>query len=1015
MLLAAAGTHAQNVRQYSFSHLTTRDGLASNRVQSVVQDEKGFLWIATMNGLQRYDGRWFISFKHDAKDPASIADNEIWQLFIDKKGNLWLIFGDGRIGTFDRSKFRFSESKVVVDNPRVKTSYKHLYQDSKGNLMYIFEGLDLITYDEKTNTFSKQYNVLTHPEGWYIKEVFEDVETGKYWLSSHFGMSTYNSKTKQLSYNGHNVENDPIIKMYGSLTNVFMPFVDSKRRFWFMTWINAAAPSFYCYDLRSQQPIVNKQDMNAVMKGYCEPKEITEQKDGTIIVTGTPMLAEFNEAEQAFFSIQRSPFATNAEEFYHVLRSYTDREENIWLCTRNDGLYKFNPAAQLFNTISHTNPITGRPGVSGVLSFLQCKDGTLLTSAWGEGVIRYDSNMNQIPLNVKGWDEKNTITAWSMYRKSDGIIWMGLQKEGGNIMLYDEDKRTAVQYKLFERQTVRQLKEDRQGKMWLGMHYKGLWKWTPSKATKKFEDGFERYTAIPDCLIQHLMLDSSGNLWVATLSEGIYKINTATGEILDHLTDDKEPKLKVNGSGPVLQYNDSLFLTTSAGLGIYNIKTRKIEMFTTNEGLPSAYVVSMMKDDYGFVWMGMLTGICRFDVNKKIFTYYDREDGMTNDLFALSAAYKLRDGRFVFGTNRDFIIFHPNTISGSAVPDVRISDFRLYDRSLSVDSLSKLNKLHLGHNNNSITIDFSALTYLDKNKLTYHYMLEGVDKDWKKSNHLPRAVYSYLAPGDYTFKIKAENSEGAFNNKITELKIKVHAPFWETWWFYSLLGLASAMLLFWFDRERTKRKEAIQKMRSNIAGNLHQDINTALNNINILSEMAKLKADKEPAKSKEFIEQIHSKSHKMIIAMDDMLWSINPDNDSMEKTMLRLKEFIDGLNNRYNVHIEMFIDPKVNDLKVSMQFRHEAFILFKETIRALVQSHAADCKIYVGIGKSALLYTVEFDNLDCDVPQFRHFLLRQDIEKRLSFLRATTDVHVRKDTCVFELVLPFNNPGSNGM
>jgi hypothetical protein len=147
--------------------------------------------------------------------------------------------------------------------------------------------------------------------------------------------------------------------------------------------------------------------------------------------------------------------------------------------------------------------------------------------------------------------------------------------------------------------------------------------------------------------------------------------------------------------------------------------------------------------------------------------------------------------------------------------------------------------------------------------------------------------------------------------------------------------------------------------------------------------------------------------------MDDMLWSINPDNDSMEKTMLRLKEFIDGLNNRYGVDIEMFIDPKVNDLKVSMQFRHEAFILFKESIRALVQSHAADCKIHVGIDKSALLYTIEFDNVNCDVPQFRHFLQRQDIEQRLSFLKAATDVHVRKDICVFELVLPFKNQGSN--
>jgi signal transduction histidine kinase len=132
--------------------------------------------------------------------------------------------------------------------------------------------------------------------------------------------------------------------------------------------------------------------------------------------------------------------------------------------------------------------------------------------------------------------------------------------------------------------------------------------------------------------------------------------------------------------------------------------------------------------------------------------------------------------------------------------------------------------------------------------------------------------------------------DGKITENNTRLIIKINPPFWKSWWFYGALILLAGGLLFWFDRERMKRKEAMQQMRTDIAGNLHEQVNTALNNINVLSEMARMKADSEPEKSKEFIEQIHSKSHNMIIAMDDMLWSISPENDSMQKTVDRMQD-----------------------------------------------------------------------------------------------------------------------------
>ena len=250
------------------------------------------------------------------------------------------------------------------------------------------------------------------------------------------------------------------------------------------------------------------------------------------------------------------------------------------------------------------------------------------------------------------------------------------------------------------------------------------------------------------------------------------------------------------------------------------------------------------------------------------------------------------------------------------------------------------------------------------------------------------------------------DEEGNESTKITQLKITVSPPFWKTWWFYSLLVLLVAIVLFWLDKERMKRKEAIQKMRSDIADNLYQDVNTALSNINILSEMAKLKADKEPEKSKEYIQQIHSKSQQMIIAMDDMLWGISPENDSMQKTIERVKEHIDSLRNRNNVKIDLLIDKKIEELKLNMKVRQNVFWFFKNGSANIVKTGATNCKIHIALERPHLIYTMEFDNTHSDMQQLNNLLQRQELAKKLEEVKAVIDFQLHKTKSVIEIRVP---------
>ena len=326
------------------------------------------------------------------------------------------------------------------------------------------------------------------------------------------------------------------------------------------------------------------------------------------------------------------------------------------------------------------------------------------------------------------------------------------------------------------------------------------------------------------------------------------------------------------------------------------------------------------------------------------------------------------------------------------------------NRSLPVDSLLQLRQVELGYEENSLSVDFSTLAYMSAHMI--QYTLDPIDKEWIIADKNNQAIYSYLPPGRYVLKFKTIDSEGHTEISPLSLVIRIDPPFWKSWWFYSLLVLLAGGLLFWLDKARMQRKETMQKMRSNIAGNLHEEVNTALNNINILSEMAKLKAETEPQKSKEFIEQIHSRSHNMIIAMDDMLWSISPDNDSMEKTVARMQEFIDAQNNRRSVNISMLVDGKVKLLKLDMQLRHELFILFKETIRILVNASAVDCKIHVAMDKSNLLYSLYFNNTACNKPQLSVMLQKLEDNKYVVPLKARVELQSHGNNCTLLIKMP---------
>jgi signal transduction histidine kinase len=337
------------------------------------------------------------------------------------------------------------------------------------------------------------------------------------------------------------------------------------------------------------------------------------------------------------------------------------------------------------------------------------------------------------------------------------------------------------------------------------------------------------------------------------------------------------------------------------------------------------------------------------------------------------------------------------------IQHIQVSGIAVNEKELPVDSVLKAGLLELGPGNISIRALFSTNSF--QNSLAMYYMLEDMDKAWKPAPSSGELNLNYLPPGHYVLKAAILDEH---NNVISiqTIPILIRPPFYRAWWFYILLAIGLLTGLFLLDRQRMKRKEEVHKMRTDIAEKLHHEVNAALGNINILSEMALLKADEEPLKAKEFVEQIQDKSSATLTAVEDMLWAITPGNDSMEMATARMQEFLQGISNRNEARIEMVIDERLRNIRFDMQWRYEAFLLFKESINGLLQAGVKTCRVHIGYDKPELTFLLQFPNAGCDMQQLNNYFQGRKMAERVEGLHARLHVVVHKSNTEIECFIP---------
>jgi two-component sensor histidine kinase len=629
-----------------------------------------------------------------------------------------------------------------------------------------------------------------------------------------------------------------------------------------------------------------------------------------------------------------------------------------------------------------------------MLSFMPVNRGTLLMASWGNGIYRYDSSFNNIPVNINGIIEKNSVSAWDMFRSHDGhTFWIGTQP--GGIYQYDLSTNKATFYEVpaIEYSTVRQVEEDPLGNLWIGTQTRGLLKYTRSKGPHNFKDRVEKINAVDARLISAISTDSSGRLWVGTSSNGVFVIDPNTNKVIHHFTETgwPEQRLQSQAVSCIYVYDDTTVIIGGEELNVYNTRTNTMKSIRWPATLQPG-IASMQKDRNGYLWIALTNGICRYSLGSKIFIHFDRIDGIVNDHFMINASTTLPDGRLVFGSSNQFVVFDPNKINmADSLPDVSITGLKVRQETLSVDSVTKLKRVELAPDENSVTIDFSALNYWSA--FLIRYKLEGIDKDWIRADMSNQAIYPYLPPGTYTFMAQTEDSEGKPGKHITTLVIKVKPRFWQTWWFFGLVVFAGVGVFIWVDRLRTQKIRATESVRNRIASSLTDDMSNSLSSINITSELAKARVDNDKERTREYINQISDSSNRMVQAMYDMVWSINPENDTLHHTVERMRSYAAEIESQYSPNIVFQIDEQAAEIRLSMETRYEMLSIYKEAVsNAARHAHAKYIQVSIQYKKPALTLCIRDDGKGFDVDAVALSRGISEMRRRAGTIGATVSI-----------------------
>jgi signal transduction histidine kinase/ligand-binding sensor domain-containing protein/DNA-binding NarL/FixJ family response regulator len=907
-----------------FTHLSLEDGLSQTSVMSILQDSHGFMWFGTHDGLNRYDGYNFVVYRDDPTDHDSLGGNIIHKIIEDPSGILWIGTQSGGLIKFDPMSETFTRYRHDPDKPNSpkKNSVWSLWQDESG---FIWLGTGdgwLSQFDPIHETFSHYQTSSDGPSGSIensVTVVIQD-KSGTLWLGSQDGLASFDPGTGQFTHFQHNPDVATSISA-GAVTDIFE---DMAGRLWIAT----ALSGINLLDRQSGQFKRFQHDPDdpySISNDECA--QIFQDSRGIYWVATDKGLNQFDPLSGQFIRYRENPSNPHALSDDSIRVIYEDRGGVLWFGTSAAGLNKFEPRTRQFIHYKNLPDNPNSLSSNYIYSIYEDKKGILWVGG-DDGVLnRFDRANNQVTRYEPDADNPRALnvseSVSSIYENSSGALWIGTYQGG----LHRFNRETG----LFQRylhnpadpgslssNIILTIHEDSTGGLWIGTGTGGLNRYDSQT------ERFQRYQ-LGHGWIRGIFEDQSGLLWLTTANEGLTRFNPQTGQFRNYLYNPADTQSLASDVTYTVHEDQRgvLWIATGAGLEKFDRETEIFRHYTIKEGLPNNVIYAILEDRLGNLWLSTNKGVSRFDPRTETFQNYTIDDGLQGNEFNQNAFFQSESSEMFFGGINGLNAFYPeNIINNPYVPPVLLTDFQLFNKSVTPAEDSILQKpiwatehISLRYDQYVFSFEFTALSYAAPEDNRYRYKLEGLENNWNEVAAKRRfATYTSLPPGDYLFRVQGSNDDGVWNEQGASIKITITPPWWLTWWFRLLVALLVIGLIigaFFGQRRNAIRREHI--LQAQVAERTHE-LNTARDDAITArkdAEAAKEKAETANLAKSTFLANM---SHELRTPLNAVLgFSEMLGRDSAASTSQKEKT---GIINRSGQHLLGLINSVLDMSKI---------------------------------------------------------------------------------------------------
>jgi ligand-binding sensor domain-containing protein/class 3 adenylate cyclase/predicted metal-dependent HD superfamily phosphohydrolase len=819
---------AQN-NTIKFTRISLKEGLSQSTVNSILQDKRGFMWFATQDGLNRYDGYTFTVFKHSLQDTNSISDNFIHAIVEDIYGNIWAAT-DAGLNSYNPETGRFTRylAQPYNKNWLGGNTIHALAADKNGNIWVGTADAGLYYFDVKAKLFKaykSDYSDTTISSN-AIQCLYIDKNENLWIGTVGGGLNLFDSKNKKFKVYQESATETSI-----SNNLVWSVFEDSEGFIWIGTnnGLNRFDTKMQTFKHYKNKP----GDIFSLSNNIV--KSILEDNQGNIWVATTGGLNKLNKATGTFTRFQYQPYIQTSLSNDNLFSLYQDRTGNMWVGT-NKGICKFDNAKQ--NFIHYRNIPYEENSINNdvIWSIYQDSQGILWVGT-EEGLNKIDRKLFKVKHFKHGASKRNSKFneyVFALFEDSDGVLWLGTD---GGIYSFNKLNETFTLFKTpakdispLEDKRVYTIFEDTRKNLWIGTK-EGLYIIDKSrKKIKHFVNNPSDSTSISNNIIRTIIKDKNNTIWIGTNGGGLNKaiVVENEGDFTVHFKAYQAAKGGLNNNIILSIYEDKNGFfwigTYGGGLNKFDPSTGSAEAFTEKNGLSNNVVYGVYSDSNENLWMSTNKGISMFNPHKRQFINYYENDGLQSNEFNIGAHYQSKKGELFFGGINGLNSFFPDKISINTIPpQVVLTDFQIINKhvypgenSPLKKSISETEELILSYKDDVITFEFAALHYTSPEANRYAYMMEGFDEGWNYVDTRRQASYTNLDPGTYTFRVKASNSDGIWNEDGVKLTIIITPPFWMRWWFRITFILGIIGIIFYFYRIRinhiNSQKKYLEKL-----------------------------------------------------------------------------------------------------------------------------------------------------------------------------------------------------------